>query len=94
MVLVTITAHTVSPEAARDYCRLLFRDFEMRLVPGGVRRSCVIHTVDPRRVLIVFEWGSRAAWDAWASSEMRADRLQQLAPLLASDLQTDIYEEA
>jgi hypothetical protein len=93
LILVTITLHAVSPEAARDICRVLFRDYEMRLLPGSVRRSCVIHTADPRRVLIIFEWGSRAQWDAWAVSGMRAERLQQIAPLLARDLQIDVYEE-
>jgi hypothetical protein len=93
MVLVTITAQTVSPEAARDYCRLLFRDYEMHLVPGSVRRSCVIHTADPRRVLINFEWGSRAAWESWATSERYNERLKLVAPFVTSEPQIDVYEE-
>jgi heme-degrading monooxygenase HmoA len=94
MILVILTAHTVSPDAAREFCRLFFTVYEMRVAPGHVRSSCAIHTSDPQRVVTINEWGSRAAWDAWASSEMRADRLQHLSHLLTSDLQMDVYEEA
>jgi heme-degrading monooxygenase HmoA len=92
MILVLITAHAVSPEAAREFCGKFFGDYEMSLLPGRIRRRCAIHTADPQRLLVVQEWGSRAAWESWATSERRADRLQQLAPLLTEALKQDVYE--
>jgi heme-degrading monooxygenase HmoA len=93
MILVLVTLRARSPQAAHEMCRISRQSFEMYQEPGWLGGRCVICTRDPRKVLIIGEWGSRSAWEAWQASPARVRVEQEAAPLRVGSTQIEVYAD-
>ena len=68
MIVVLITLRMVSQEAAQEWCRIFSQSIERTQEPGWLGGRCVRNTGNPLDVVVIEEWGSRAAFDAWYKS--------------------------
>ena len=93
MMVVIAKVRARSPQAAQDMCRIMRHAFELYQAPGWLRGRCVASTSDSEQVVLIEEWGSRAAFEAWWNSPARAMYDQAGAPLLVGPYQLEVYEE-
>jgi quinol monooxygenase YgiN len=93
MIVVMWRLRLTSPQAAQEVCRVVHQAIERSQEPGWLRGRCVASASDPEQVVIIEEWGSRAAFDAWFNSPALAKYDQQSAPLRVGPVQREVYEE-
>ena len=93
MILVLVKQRIMSPQAAQELCRMNRQAFEWYQKPGRLGGRCVGSTSDPRQVIIVEQWGSRLAFDAWCNSPARVKYEPQTAPLRVGPVEGEVYEE-
>jgi quinol monooxygenase YgiN len=93
MIVVIAKVRATSPQAAQELCRTMRHAFELYQEPGWLRGRCVASTSDPEQVVLIEEWGSRAAFNAWWNSPARTKYDQVGAPLLVGPVQLEVYEE-
>src|SRR5262249_27003662 len=93
MIVVIAKVRARSPQAAQELCRIMRHAFELYQAPGWLRGRCVASTSDPEQVVLIEEWGSRVAFEAWWNSSARAKYDQQGAHLLVGTFQLEVYEE-
>jgi quinol monooxygenase YgiN len=93
MILVLVNIRATSPQAAQELCRVSLQAVERNQEPGWLGGRCVVNARDPLHVVIVEEWGSRAAFDAWYKSPGRLNIERQTAHFRAGTIQVEVYEE-
>ena len=94
MIVVMVKMRMKSPRAAQDMCRIHNQASELYQEPGSLGAHCVTNCSDPLQLVIVEEWGSRAAFDGWYKSPARARYEQESAHLRVGPIQIEVYEEA
>jgi quinol monooxygenase YgiN len=93
VILVKIEVRVASPETVEEICRTVRQAFARYERPGWLGGRCMVRTSDPQQVIVVEEWGTRNAFDAWYSSPARFEYEKQLTPLLVGPFQFEVFEE-
>ena len=93
MIVLTLKARARSPEAARQICRIFSQSLTLHQEPGWLRGSCMMNVNDPAEVLILQEWGTRAALEAWRNSTSRGVVHDQSAPYIETEFVETEYQD-
>jgi heme-degrading monooxygenase HmoA len=93
MIVVIAKVRARSPQAVQEMCRLMRHAYALYQQPGWLRGRCVASTSNPEQVVLVEEWGSLAAFNAWWNSPARANYDLVGAQLLVGPVQLEVYEE-
>jgi quinol monooxygenase YgiN len=92
VVFVTFRARAITAEVVPELCRLA-QSTERQQTVGWLGDGCLVRADDHREVLGYESWATRASWEAWLHSEA-CDRLNRaLAPLHATALRIEVWEE-
>lgn len=81
MFLLILTVQALSAEAATVLCGLMSHNLGLIQEPGYLGGKCGLDIDNPTRVVLVEEWGSLAAVQAWLASSLRRQWRQQALPL-------------
>jgi quinol monooxygenase YgiN len=93
MILVLVKMRMTSPQAAQEFCRASPQVIERHQEPGWLGGRCLVDTGDPLHVVLVEEWGSRAAYAAWYTSPARVRYEQETAHLRVGAIHVEMYED-
>jgi quinol monooxygenase YgiN len=93
MIEVLVQMCLASPQAAQEICSMNRHAFAWYQEPDWLHGRGVVSTSDPQRVVIVEEWASQPAFDAWFNSPARVKYEQQTALLRVGPVQVEVYEE-
>jgi len=93
MIVSILKARSQSPEAAKQICGIFSQSVAIRQEPGWLRGNCMTNVHDPSEVLIVEEWGTQAALDAWRHSPSASALRDQSAPYLATEFVESVYQD-
>lgn len=86
-------ARAKSPAAAHEICHIFRDTLPLGQSPGFIRGACTKKIGDPGEVVIYELWGTRWAFEAWETSEVRRQLVDQTASLIKSPWQMDLFEE-
>lgn len=92
MHILVSRARAVSPEAAREACRVFGHLLSLHQEPGFVYGACTISVNDPQQLLFYSRWGNLAALQGWLSSEEYRQTLVQAIPRLVSPPHDEVFE--
>jgi quinol monooxygenase YgiN len=93
MLVVIVRFRVRSPEARQEICHAFQHAYEAYQSAGWGGGRCMVSLSDPQEVVLVEQWGSRAALAAWENSPARLRYEQQTAHLLAGPTQAELFEE-
>jgi quinol monooxygenase YgiN len=93
MIVVLFKVRATSPQAAQELCRFHRQSFEWYQSPGSLGAWCLVSTSDPQQMVVVEQWGSRAAYDAWRKSPANVEYQKKAGHLWVGNIQHEVYEE-
>jgi quinol monooxygenase YgiN len=93
MLVVIVRFRVTSPEVGQEICRAFHHSYEAYQSPGWGGGRCAVSLSEPQVLVLVEQWSSQAAFDAWLNSPARLRYVRQHAHLLAGPRQIELFEE-